>query len=337
MTTASVRQAHDKIKQKDPRFKNLEKKVGIFVSIVIVMLLSIFFFMGKERGIFIKKYHLFFIVDSGSGFIEGMPVKLSGFKIGNLKSMSLTSEARVKVVLEINKEYQKWIRQGSVARMMKEGVIGEAVVDVSVGPSSGQMIEDGKELPNEKVMGIEEMIVKEVKPVLQEVKETISYINNPEGDIKKAVANIKKLSEGLLETKANMDGVLKETKDTVREATSAFREAHSAFDKFGNIGEKAAPVIDKLNIVAEDTEKASKKIPEVMDKAIKIMDDVKGFSDVLSKKSHGVKNMLEDTEEMLSDTKEIIRGAKDSWPINTMLPSREEFKLVPLDGSGKGE
>ncbi|HLA51233.1 MAG TPA: MlaD family protein, partial [Thermodesulfobacteriota bacterium] len=211
--------------QKESRFRNLEKKVGVFVSIVIVMLLSIFFFMGKERGMFIKKYHLFFIVDSGMGFIEGMPVKLSGFKIGKVKSMSLTSEARVKVALEINKEYQKWIRQGSVARMKKEGVIGEAVIDVTVAPASAMIIGDGKEIPYEKVLGIDELLIKEVTPVLKEIKETIGYINNPDGDIKRAIANTQKLSEGLLETKAHLDGVLKDTKNTVREATSAFKQA----------------------------------------------------------------------------------------------------------------
>lgn len=324
-----------KTAQKDPRFKNLEKKVGVFISIVIVMLVSIFFFMGKERGMFIKKYHLFFIVDSGTGFIEGMPVKLSGFKIGKVKSMSLTSEARVKVALEINKEYQKWIRQGSIARMKKEGVIGEAVIDVTVAPASARTIGAGKEIPYEKVLGIDELLIKEVTPVLKEIKETIGYINNPDGDIKKAIANITKLSEDLLDTKANLDGVLKNANKTVREATSAFKQANSAFGKIGNIGDKASPVIDKLNAVTEDAQKASKKIPEVMDKAIKIMDDVKGFSDVLSKKSHGVKNMLEDTEEMLGNTKEIIKGAKDTWPINIMLLPRDEFKLVPLDGMEK--
>ncbi|MBI3753620.1 MAG: MCE family protein [Deltaproteobacteria bacterium] len=319
-----------KIEQKDPRFKNLEQKVGIFVSLVMVMLAAIFFFMGKERGIFTKKYHLYFVVDSGSGFMEGMPVKLSGFTIGKVKAMSLTSEARVKVTLEINKEYQKWIRKGSVARMLKEGVIGEAVVDVSVGPPSGIVIEDGGELPYEKVMGIEELVAKEVKPILEQIKETISYINNPEGDIKKAINNTRKLSEGLLKTKADMDSVLKGAKGAVKEAASAV-------GKLGSVGDKASPVLERLNRVAEDAEKASKKIPEVMDKANRIMDDVKEFSGVLSKKSQGVKTMLEDTEEALGDTKEIIKGAKDTWPINTMLPPKEEMKLVPLDGSEKGE
>ena len=314
---------------KDPRFKNLEKKVGIFVSIVFIMLLAIFFFMGKERGMFTKKYTLFFTVDSGSGFIEGMPVKLSGFKIGKVKVMSLTSEAKVKVFLEINKEYQKWIRQGSVAKMLKEGFIGEAVVDVTVGLSSEKTLEDGDEIIFQKVGGIEEL-AKEIKPVLQEIKETISYINNPEGDIKKSIENIRKLSEGLLKTRSGVDEVLRETKNTLK-------EANSTINKFGNVGEKALPVMDKLNAVVEGAEKTSKKIPEVMDKVDKVMNDVQQLSDVLSKKSGDIKNMLDNAEDTLNDTKEIIKGAKDSWPINRMLPPKEGLKLVPLDGAGKEE
>lgn len=319
----------EKAEQKDPRFKNLEKKVGVFIFIVIVMLTAIFFFMGKERGIFIKKYAIFFNVDSGSGFMEGMPVKLSGFKIGKIRSLSLTDEARVKINLEINKEYQKWIRKGSVARMLKEGVIGDTVIEITVGPSSGKVIAEGGELPFEKVGGIEEL-AKEIKPVLQEVKETISYINNPDGDIKKSIANIKKLTEGLLQTKRNLDEVLKEAKNTVQEATSAF-------GKLGAVGDKAMPVIDKLNTVTEDAQKASRKLPGVLDKVDKVMDDVKQFSDVLSKKSGNIKDMLENAEGTLNDTREIIKGAKDTWPINNMVPPKEELKLVPLEGSGKRE
>lgn len=325
-----------KIAQKDPRFKNLERNVGIFISIVIVLLFVIFFFMGKERGIFTKKYTLFFTVDSGTGFIEGMPVKLLGFKIGKVKSLALTSDAKVKITLEINKEYQKWIRTGSVAKMLKEGVIGDSVVEVTVSPPSSKTIEEGGELHFEKVGGIEEL-AKEIKPVLQEIKDTISYINNPEGDIKKALANIKDLSEGLLNTNDNLNDVLKETKGTVTKATSAFGEAHSAFSKFAAVGEKAMPVIDKLNIVAEDAGKASKKIPEVVDKVDQVMDDVQHLSEILYKKRYGIKNIIEDTEDILIDTKEIIKGAKDSWPIKSILSPKEEMKLIPLDGSGKGQ
>jgi hypothetical protein len=47
--------------------------------------------------------------------------------------------------------------------------------------------------------------------------------------------------------------------------------------------------------------------------------------------------MLDNAEDTLNDTKEIIKGAKDSWPINRMLPPKQGLKLVPLDGSEKGQ
>lgn len=325
-----------KTEQRDPRFKNLERKVGIFVLFALVMLSVIFFFMGKERGIFTTKYLLFLTVDSGSGFIEGIPVKLLGFKIGKVRSLALTQEAKVRVALEINKEYQRLIRKGSVARLLKEGFIGDTVIEVTVGPSSGKIIEDKGEIPFERMGGIEEF-AKEIKPVLQEVKETISYINNPEGDIKKAITNIERLTEGLLATKDNLDELLKEAKGTIKEATPAITSMDNIGKKTLPVMDKTAVVMDKIFTITSDTEKVLKKLPEIMDKVDKVMNDIIKLSDTISNKSHGIKNMLEDTEDVLKDTKEILKGVKESWPINSMLPPKKELRLIPLDSSGREE
>ncbi|MBI5745614.1 MAG: MCE family protein [Nitrospirae bacterium] len=320
--------------QKDPRFKNIERKVGIFVFFALAMLLALFFFMGKERGIFVKKYDLFLAADSGSGFIEGIPVKLLGFKIGKVKTMALTSEAKVRVALEIDRKYQKWIRKGSVAMMLKEGFIGDTVIEVTAGPSSGKVIEDKGELPFERTGGIEDF-AREIKPVLQEIKGTISFVNNPEGDIRRSIANIEKLTEGLLATKDDLQEVLREAKGALKEATTVIAGLN-------NIGKKSMPVIDKTALVMDktiaitsDAEKALKKLPEIIDKVDKVMNDVNRLSDAISNKSHGIKNMLEDTEDVLKDSKEILKGAKESWPIKSMLPPKKELKLIPLDSSGR--
>lgn len=322
--------------QIDQRFKYLERKVGIFVFIAVGILLTTLFFMGKERGIFMKKYVLFLHVESGSDFTEGTPVKLQGFKIGKVGSLELAPGAMVKVTLELNREYQKWVRRGSVARILKEGLIGDAVVEVTPGPASGEIIEDKGELPFEKSGGIEEL-VKDIKPVLQEIRETLSYINNPDGDIKRAIANTEKLSEGLLNTKAELDNVLQGAEGTLREATHAMT-------KLDNIGKKAVPVIDKTNIlmdkvliITQETEKASKKLPEVLEKVDRVLSDVNRLSTVLSGKSYEVSRALKDTEEILSDTKDILKGAKGRWPINSMIPPGDELKLIPLDSSGRNE
>ena len=107
-------------------------------------------FIGIERGVFTAKYRINFTVDKGTGFFEGMPVKLSGFKIGKIDSMSLDEHAKVKVILLINKKYSKWIRQDSKAILTKEGFIGRGAIEITVGSVNKPVIGDGGVIQNEK-------------------------------------------------------------------------------------------------------------------------------------------------------------------------------------------
>lgn len=118
---------------KDKRFKNLEIKLGVMVLVAIIGIAVVFVLLGLERDIFTPKYRLRFVTESGSGFVEGMPVKLSGFKIGRVRSTELTEGANVLVTIEINKRYQKWIRADSKVHLAKEGYIGESYIEVTTG------------------------------------------------------------------------------------------------------------------------------------------------------------------------------------------------------------
>ncbi|MBI5893658.1 MAG: MCE family protein [Deltaproteobacteria bacterium] len=331
--------------EKDPRFKYLEQKVGLFILLVIAGLLAVIFFIGKERELFTARYNIHFIVPSGTGFIEGMPVKLSGFKIGKLKSLSLDENAKVKIVLDINKKYETWIRKGSVARLVKEGVIGEAVVEITVGPPSGTILANGSEITYEKVAGVEEL-AKEIKPIIKDVKEIIEYINDPDGNVKRTLSNIEEISFGLIGTREKMDGVLDEVKVLSKEMKQAVGKAQIIEDKampmvdnaakvMKNIEamtEKIEPIIDKAKNIAMDIENVTGKLPQVLEKANKILDDIKKTTNVIADKSPNIKDALNTADDMLQDTKEIVKGVKESWPVKNLIPEKEEIKLVPLEG-----
>lgn len=333
------------IEEKDPRFKYLEQKVGLFIVLVIAGLMAVIFFIGRERELFTVRYNIHFIVPSGTGFIEGMPVKLSGFKIGKLKSLSLDENAKVKIVLDINKKYETWIRKGSVARLVKEGVIGEAVVEITVGPPSSAMLADGSEISYEKVAGIEEL-QKEVKPIIQDVKEIIEYINDPDGNVKRTLSNIEEISFGLIGTREKMDVVLDEVKSLAKEMKQAAVKAQTLEDKAMPIVDDAAkvvknieamtekmePIIDKTKDIASDVKDVSGKLPEVIEKTNKILDDIKKTTNVIADESPKIKDMMGTTDETLQDTKEIVKGVKESWPVKNLIPEKEEIKLVPLEG-----
>lgn len=336
----------DKLFEKDARFKNLEKKVGIFIILAFIGLLSIILFIGVEKDLFSQKYTIFFLVDSGSGFIEGMPVKLSGFKIGRVKRLSLDEKAQVRIAIEINRKYQKWIREGSVARLAREGMIGESMIDITVGPQENPAIKEKADIPFQKDGGMEEL-VKEVKPVIQEFKEILSYINNPEGEIKKSLRNISSLTAEIRETRNQVDktivelrGLITDARETVSVVKTAGEKAMPVVDNaskmVSDIEKKASPILDKMDAMVSNLERTSGKLPEITSKVEGILDDTKKITGTVSAQGPKIKDMIGNAEYLMRDTKETVEGVKGSWPVNRMVPNKEEFRLVPLPGTGKG-
>jgi len=53
-----------------------------------------------------------------------------------------------------------------------------------------------------------EEIAEKVKPVLIEVKEIISYVNNPEGELKKTIKNLEVLTRNLERTRGGAETCL---------------------------------------------------------------------------------------------------------------------------------
>ena len=290
------------MKETDPRFLKLKGKVGLFFIIAAAGIIATVVSIGIERGIFTAKYRINFTVDKGTGFFEGMPVKLSGFKIGKIDSMSLDENAKVKVTLLISKKYNKWIRQDSKAILTKEGFIGEGVIDISVGSANKPVIGDGGVIQNEKARGLDE-IAEEMRPVIGEIKDIITYINDPKGDIKQTLANLKTLSSGLNATKENADKLLKNADSNISGVSSDASKALKNIDKtVSSMNDKINPVIDKLNRTMDNAEKTTANLKDAVEKA-----------------APKVPPLLNKGEDALSDTSEVVKSLKQIWPIRLFI------------------
>lgn len=301
------------MKETDPRFARLTGKVGLFFIIAAAGIIATVVSIGIERGVFTAKYRINFTVDKGTGFFEGMPVKLSGFKIGKIDSMSLDENAKVKVTLLISKKYSKWIRQDSMAILTKEGFIGEGVIDISVGSANKPVIGDGGVIQNEKARGLED-IAEEVKPVLNEIRDIISYVNDPKGDIKQALASLKTLSSGLNATKENADKLLKNADSNISGVSSDASKALKNIDKtVSSINDKINPVIDKLNRTMDNAEKTTANLKDAVEKA-----------------APKIPPLLNKGEDTLSDTNEVMKSLKQTWPIRLFI-ERPKDSLIHGD------
>ena len=247
------------IREEDSRFKNLERKIGIFIALALAGILAAFVLFGLQKDFFTKKYILSFTADRGTGFSKGMPVKLSGFRIGRVTGISLNKQAMVDILLEIDADYRIWIRSDSIAKLVKEGLIGDMIIDISVGSPEKPQLKDRDAITYIKTKGLDELteeIAQKVKPVLIEVRDIISYVNDPEGDLKKTIRNAEQLTRKLEQTRQHADQFLVATtgnvnKVTIR-ATDLLDTTRSRIDALD-----LAPTLTRVNNTLELIDKKS--------------------------------------------------------------------------------
>ncbi|MBI5641894.1 MAG: MCE family protein [Deltaproteobacteria bacterium] len=322
------------IKQNDPRFKNLELKTGIMVAVAVLGIVAVFIMIGLEKDLFTTKYRLHFTSESGSGFVEGMPVKLSGFKVGRVKKIELTEDAKVRTVTELNKKYEKWIRHGSVARLSKEGLIGDPYVEITVGDGTKRTFADGDSIPFEKAGGMEELIT-EMKPILTEVKDIIHYVNSPDGDIKVMLGNLKDLTSEVKETRKTLDQTLRDASAAVKNADRLVinlnDKSSSAIENVNRAFLRLEPIMVKIENITDKAGAAAEKFPATVEKIDRIADNVKILTDGLVGETPRIREILINADETLRESKTMIKGVKESWPLRLMAPPAKSPELIPFD------
>lgn len=313
------------IKIEDRRFNHLKKKIAVFVAAALAVIAGAVLLIGKEHDLFTKKYELEFTVDKGTGFTRGMPVKLSGFRIGRIKSISLNEAATVDIVLQIDKQYQKWIRKDSTAKLVKEGLVGDAIIEVSVGTPSLAILQDNDKLAYVKMKALDELaeeIADTVKPVLIEVRDIIGYVNDPKGDVKQAMKSLKVLSGNLELTRQKADSLL------VR-----------AGAEVGGVSGKLNAVLDDASIAVRKASASltllDEELPGLLANAESSLDNVNKISNDLKlveeKVLPNIPALMQKSDATLEGAGTVLHALKGIWPISSSVPAPREKQFVPGD------
>jgi phospholipid/cholesterol/gamma-HCH transport system substrate-binding protein len=213
------------LRDNDPRFRNLERKVGVFVLVALAGVLLTVFGIGLKQELFTPRTHLYFISDTGQDLHEDMAVKLSGFVIGKVDRVELTEAAKVKVTLSILSEYMKWVKTDSKARLGKEGVIGASIIDISVGGDGARVLEKDAQIVFERERGlgtVVDQLYAQVQPLLADIRQLIQHADVL---IAGLPATQKKLDDVLASASTNLKNLEKVTAHDVPAAARSAREA----------------------------------------------------------------------------------------------------------------
>ena len=230
----------------DTRFKGLEKKIGFFVIIALLGIVLTVAAVGIQQDVFSPKTRLFIITDSGNEISEGMAVKLRGFNIGKVEKLELTDDARVKVTLSILRSHMKWVKSDSKARLLKEGVIGANIIEITLGSDKEKSLEHNALIAFERERGLGQVVDQlyaEVIPLIDDLKRVARRADTLLAGLP---ATQQKLDDTLTSAKKNFENLEKVTASDLPAMTKRGRETLDSAKKVVDSVSRTWPISSNI-------------------------------------------------------------------------------------------
>ena len=165
-----------------------ELRVGIFVSLGLLLMMIVIFMIGSDRQLFQRHYKLYANFQSIAGLRVGAPVQLSGYKVGFVDAIRFSSDPNkreITVVLMVNSQFQERIRADSVATVETLGLLGDKYIYVTMGSEAQPMLPSGAILASKETTSIFALADK-AGAIMDDIGATSKTINEMIGSVKGA-------------------------------------------------------------------------------------------------------------------------------------------------------
>jgi len=171
-------------------------RVGLLAILGIGALLAAVFLVGSQEGLFHPTFHVSAFFNSVEGVRSGSAVRLAGVDIGVVDKVEVSpQDNRVRLDLKLNASARSFIKKDSYASIMPEGLVGSYYVDVTVGSSAGEQIEDSDVIQSKEATRLSEVlenteeILENIRRASNELTKTLTAVNKGHGTLGKLIVN----------------------------------------------------------------------------------------------------------------------------------------------------
>ena len=135
-----------------------ELRVGIFVVLALLIGSTLVFVIGSRRSLFESMVRYEAVWQDVGGLRGGSPVRIGGVDVGVVEAVNLQRDGKTLVTIDIVEEHAGLIRQGSLATIGGKGLLGDKLVNISVG--SGPPLREGARIRTEESTEISAYLTK---------------------------------------------------------------------------------------------------------------------------------------------------------------------------------
>ncbi|MBU0622519.1 MAG: MCE family protein [Gammaproteobacteria bacterium] len=307
-----------KLPNYNQRLLTMEKRTRRFMLGAVAVMLLVLVMIAAKQDYFSRSTAIYFFTPNAQGLSKGMAVKFVGFKVGSVRNITMEPNATVRVKVSLDDEYVHLIGQDAKARLVKEALVGESVVEIIPGSQQVRQVVPDSVLEFERgqdASTVVENLAAQLQPILSDIRQITASINNPDGDIQQTLKNLNQVTGKL--------------RGTVDEFT---RLGASGNEKLDTAYVKIDRALDNVNA---GMEALGKGVPQLMEKADAALDNVQSATTdirkITSESAGEIPSLVRNTNALVQDGQETLVGVKKSWLLNSLF-SKPEEQTLPVDG-----
>jgi phospholipid/cholesterol/gamma-HCH transport system substrate-binding protein len=299
-------------------------RFGIFVLTTLILLAVLTILFGGFPNYFKRSDTYTIIFANAQGVAPGTPVRRSGVRIGEVRTVKLDNETG-KVNVEIRVDEQYSLRKADRATLMQGLIGGDAAISfqppddpakADLSPlAPGSIIEGGSPPDPSKLVQQTSDLIKPAQEALVEIRQVFQGIN--------------KLGPITEDTLKELRLLSKSSRETIPEVKRTNDEIMIAVRTWGKVGER----VDILLKVNED--KVNRSIDR-MEETLKRLNDVLGDENQKNLKDtlKNAKNGSKEFEELMKDTRVTVKQANDTLKRTDEAMADLQKVMKPLGDKG---
>jgi len=304
------------------RFVGMGRKVSLFLLSAVFGVIAVILLVGYKQGIFVRHTKIYFHAADAFGINKGTSVRLFGLPVGNVSDLDI-SDRGVKVELSIISDYTPRLPKTSRARLVREGYVGAATIQIVPSGEPGHALEpiaEGDEIEYLPPRGVAEMVddfKTQLTPVINDLRRVLVELNQPNSEFRKSMAGASAVLRELPETN-------RETRKVLQDTDQMIRRAETTFASLGRVGaqlEQQVPVLGG---------KLATTLDALAETSAEIRDTTRKNGQALHEALVQMPGLLRDGGELVRDGQDVVGAARNSWLLRDNIEVKS-LRTLPVD------
>lgn len=314
-----------------PPVPHLERKARLLLLTMVLLVSGAILYLMYARGAFERTQQVVLIADDSEGIVVGMNMTFSGFPIGRVGRIELSSEGNARIIVDVARKDAHWLRTSSVFTI-ETGLVGSTKIRAFSGILNDPPLPDGAErkvLRGDAAAEIPRMVASvrdlvdnlgaltgkdaPLNASLRNLQIAAERLNGPRGAIGVLLGNdadARRLSQALERTNtvlARVDGLVLRA-DGIAQRTDGMiaRADQQVFGQDGVVSETRATVVQLHGLLA-DARNSLKKVDAVLVEAQAIGANTREASTDLG-------SLRAEVEASLRKVEHLVNEINRKWP-----------------------